>query len=235
MAEIFKNNFAVTLASGVDTDDVEWTLSTGHGDLFPTLSGGDYIRMTAAVGFPDNETSWEVVKVTDVTGDVITVVRAQDNTTAQSWSSSTTLQHRATADALSGFMQAANAALTGEMNAADQTVKRAVLKDYAETRSTPTDSGGTTTVNFEAGNVAHITLTTDTTIAFSNPPSSGVAAHMTLIFDQDGTGGWTVTMPGSVTKGALNLNLNASKRTIATLITLDGGSSYTLMNSFKET
>ncbi len=86
---------------------------------------------------------------------------------------------------------------SGDFDWADQELKRALLLDYAETLSSPV-SDGTVDLDLELGNVFDITLDQDTTFTFSNPPVSGTAGTFTLIIRQDGTGGHTVTLPGTV-------------------------------------
>lgn len=231
--QLFQNNLAVTLASPAADVDAVMSLSTGHGSFFPAITAPDFMLMTLAVGFPDAETNWEIVKVTDVTGDVISVSRAQEGTTALAWATSDTLQNRNTAGSLNGFMQEDNAILSGEMDAGDQIVGRPALKDYSEILDTPV-VGATTNVDFTLGNVAHIVLNQSTTLALLGAPISGRVGSMTLILEQNGTGGWAVGFPASVTRGALDLNTVATKTTIATLVTIDGGTTYTLMTAFKE-
>jgi hypothetical protein len=72
------------------------------------------------------------------------------------------------------------------------------LKDYAETRTTPSSSSGTLTLDINNGNVFEVTLTEDvTTLTVSNPSASGKACSFTLILTQDSTAR-TITWPGSV-------------------------------------
>jgi hypothetical protein len=57
-----------------------------------------------------------------------------------------------------------------------------------------TDSSSVT-INWNAGNVQQLALTTNSTLAFSNGQAGG---EYTLILNQDGTGGRTVTWPSNV-------------------------------------
>ena len=77
----FSNNASSVLSVAVDTDDTSFVLPSGQGSVFPTLSAGDYFYLT--VGVPG---ALEIVKVTARSGDTLTVTRAQESTTARSFS-----------------------------------------------------------------------------------------------------------------------------------------------------
>lgn len=83
MTYLATNNAFSTLAGSLSSIATTLTVATGHGDRFPVVSGGDYtyISLEDAAG---NE---EIVKVTAraTTSDVMTIVRAQDNTIARNW------------------------------------------------------------------------------------------------------------------------------------------------------
>lgn len=99
--QLFANNARSTLAAGINNSVTSLTVSTGEGALFPSPTGGDWFLATLAlrpVGV--TETAWEIVKVTARSGDALTIVRAQEGTTALSWSSGTLIELRATAGTL---------------------------------------------------------------------------------------------------------------------------------------
>lgn len=75
------NNARGQLSAGIDSDDTEISLKSGEGANFPALSAGDYFYCTLQKANGDNE----IVKATARTGDVVTIVRAQDGTTAKSF------------------------------------------------------------------------------------------------------------------------------------------------------
>jgi hypothetical protein len=78
----FTNNATSTLAAGINSSVTSLTVATGQGALFPALGAGDYFYCTLAnaVG------TIEIVKVTARSTDTFTITRAQDGTTATSWS-----------------------------------------------------------------------------------------------------------------------------------------------------
>ena len=84
MAVVFKNNAKTTLASGINSSATSITVSDGS--VFPSLTGSDIFFVTF-----DDGTNNEIVKVTSCSGDAgninLTVIRAQEGTTARAFSS----------------------------------------------------------------------------------------------------------------------------------------------------
>jgi hypothetical protein len=118
---------------------------------------------------------------------------------------------------------------TGEQNLADQLLTRPFIKDYAETVTAPTISGGTLVLNLENGNVFNVSLNANiTTLTISNPPISGRAGSFTLIFTADGTArtvtwGAAIKWPGGA---APTLTSTSTKRDMFVFATLDGGTTF---------
>ena len=85
---LFCNNASTTLAGAISNTATSLQVATGAGALFATpingtYTGGNYLCLTlndAATG-----QLFEVMHVTAVVGDTLTVVRAQEGTTALSW------------------------------------------------------------------------------------------------------------------------------------------------------
>lgn len=75
------NNAFGQLASSISDTDTTITLGTGEGARFPSLTGTQYFYATLA----DTSNLLEIVKVTARSGDVLTVIRGQDNTTAKAY------------------------------------------------------------------------------------------------------------------------------------------------------
>ena len=92
MVALFTNNAATTLASAVAPSDTSITVASAS--AFPTPTGGNYFLATL-VGITG--TPIEIVQVTSVTGNVFTVVRAQEGTTASSFNANDLVQLRITA------------------------------------------------------------------------------------------------------------------------------------------
>lgn len=96
MSVRFRNNSFTILAADISDVDVSITVATGGGALLPTLAVDQYFYAT----INDTEGNEEVIKVTAVTGDVLTVVRAQESTTALAFLAGSILENRITAQTL---------------------------------------------------------------------------------------------------------------------------------------
>ncbi len=88
-----KNNASSTLASPITTTSTSLILTTGAGALFPLLATGQWFWGTLT----NSSAAVEVVKVTAVSGDTMTIVRGQDGTTALAWNSGDVFELRPTA------------------------------------------------------------------------------------------------------------------------------------------
>ena len=96
MAIQFANNAYSTLASGITNSATSITLTTGEGARFPTLTGVHYFLATLI----DASNNLEIVKCTSRSTDVLTVVRAQESTTARAYATGDRIELRITAGVL---------------------------------------------------------------------------------------------------------------------------------------
>jgi hypothetical protein len=96
-----KNNAVGYLASAITASDVGLVLQSGNGASFPTLLSGDYfyVTLTSSGG------TTEIVKVTALVGDTMTIVRAQESTTANSFAIGTRVELRVTVASIAGYVQ----------------------------------------------------------------------------------------------------------------------------------
>ena len=91
----FSNNAATTLASGISSSATSATVVDAS--EFPTVGSGDYAYLTiASVTTADIE----IVKVTSITSNTLTIVREQDGTTGPAFNSSDRVELRVTNIAL---------------------------------------------------------------------------------------------------------------------------------------
>lgn len=100
---IWKNNANTTLAGTVSNVATTATLTPGAGALFPAPGADQYFTATfsdAATGLLN-----EIVHVTNVTGDVVTMARAQEGTTALNWAAGDLFSNLVTAGSLEAFGQ----------------------------------------------------------------------------------------------------------------------------------
>jgi len=95
MTQLFVNNLVVKLASGID--NISNTIAVENTTSFPVMVQGDWFYLTLSDKREGGELRWEVVKVTSYSTNTLTVIRAQSDTTAQSWSVGSELSLRVTA------------------------------------------------------------------------------------------------------------------------------------------
>ena len=98
---LFTNNAATTLASGLLIGATSLTVAAGTGAEFPTLTGSEYFYCTLA----NNAGSIEIIKVTARSTDTFTIVRGQDGTSAAAWSAGDKVELRLTRIDLLNFPQ----------------------------------------------------------------------------------------------------------------------------------
>jgi hypothetical protein len=79
--QLFTNNAVTTVGVALGIGATSLTVDTGDGALFPSPTGGDWFYLTLESG-----ASREIVQCTARAGDVLTIVRAQEGTSDQSWS-----------------------------------------------------------------------------------------------------------------------------------------------------
>jgi hypothetical protein len=90
----YTNNAATTLSASITNSQTSITVTTGGGALFPSLTGSQYFYCT----FENTAgTVREIVKVTARSTDTFTIVRAQDGTSAQAFSSGDKVELRVVA------------------------------------------------------------------------------------------------------------------------------------------
>ena len=88
----------------------------------------------------------------------------------------------------------AGGTMTGAINAGDQEISAAVLKDYAETDVALSSSSGVVAIDLANGNTGSLTLTESVTdIDFTNVPTNGVSSF-TVKVTQDASSAYTVAI-----------------------------------------
>lgn len=93
MAIKLANNASSTLATAISASDTGIVLATGTGSRFPVLATGDYFYATIV----STAGTREIVKATARVGDTLTIVRAQEGTTAASFATGAQFELRITA------------------------------------------------------------------------------------------------------------------------------------------
>lgn len=97
MAILYKNNANSTLASGITASATSLTVASGQGANFPSISGSDYFYATL-IRLSDG--AIEIVKVTARSTDTLTIVRAQESSTAYAFNTGDKIELRITAGML---------------------------------------------------------------------------------------------------------------------------------------
>lgn len=102
--QLFANNAKTTLAAGISSSATTLTVASGTGALFPTpVAGVSAFKVTlVSASVP---TSNEICLCTARSGDTLTIVRAQEGTTAKAFVLNDTVANFDTADVMGALVQ----------------------------------------------------------------------------------------------------------------------------------
>lgn len=124
MAELYSNGASSLLATNIATTDTVFQVENGYGSAFPNPTGGDYARLVVE----RTDGLFEIVYLTARVGDLLTVTRAQEGTTALAYTSGLArVEHRVTKGMLEAFMPKTGGTFTGAVNFSSQSVTNATL------------------------------------------------------------------------------------------------------------
>jgi len=168
MPVILKNNAFGFLQSAISNSDTVAVLQSGYGANFPSLGGGDYFYATIS---PTAGAS-EIVKVVARSGDTLTIVRAQEGTSALSFSAGSRTELRVTAqsvidaitDRVAGKDQASEISFvpTGGIAATDVQAALAEVDSEKIAFTRLDDSDGSSLVGYTQGGTNATTRTVQT-------------------------------------------------------------------------
>jgi hypothetical protein len=104
MTILFANNASTTISGSITAASTTVALAAGTGVSFPQPTGGNFYVAT----FYDQQTKTinEIIHVTAMAGDVATIIRAQEGTTAKVWNAGDIFANLITAGTLNAFVQA---------------------------------------------------------------------------------------------------------------------------------
>ena len=225
MAQKFANAARSTLASSITNVATSLTVATGEGSRFPALSAGDWFYAVL-----QDATNLEIVKVEARSGDTLsTITRAQQGTTAAAFSAGAVIGLRPTAADM-------KTPPTGDVvgTTDTQTLSGKTLTALKETKTAPSISAGTLTIDCSAGTVFAVSLNANiTTLSFTNVPATGTAFGLTLLFTADGTQrtitwGAAVKWPGGT---GPTMTATSGKVDTMVLLTHDGGTTWYAYNA----
>lgn len=118
----FTNNASALLAGSITAGDTSLSVEAGKGSLFPSISGSEYFLCTLVNASGDRE----IVKVTARATDTFTIERAQEGTTAQSWTLNVTrVELRLTAAIINEMVQKNGDTMAGDLNMDDNDITNA--------------------------------------------------------------------------------------------------------------
>lgn len=168
MAVLHKNNARSTLAAGITNVATSFSVAAGQGALFPNPGAGEFFYATLV----DASNNIEIVKVTARSTDTMTVVRAQDGTSARAYSLGDKFENRITAAALANKLDKD----TGGTVSGDLTVAANLIVNGNATLG---DAGAdTVTVNASTGSAPN-GFTATGSWSFATLQQNGVAVVTT--------------------------------------------------------
>lgn len=186
MAVQLKNNAVTTLAADITSSAT--SIPVADGSVFPALSGSGYTYVT----FEDTNSNREIVKVTAISSNTLTVVRAQDNTTARAFSDSDKCELRITAALLNDIATQADTDTNTEYTAGSGlTLTGTQFSNSAPDQTVALTGAGTTTIsgtypNFTitgaASNTSIDTMTGDGTTTALTLSSAPATENQTAVY-----------------------------------------------------
>ena len=170
MGIVFKNNAKTTLASSLSNSATSATVTDGS--VFPSLNAGEFFLVTF-----DDGTNNEICKCTARSGNTLTIVRAQESTTARAFSSGDSAEGRVTAGVLETIQENIAA------KSANQTVFNATTAGGATTYNIGTNPGVEANAMVFLNGVLqhHDTLSfSGTNLTFDAAPPNGMALEVII-------------------------------------------------------
>ena len=169
------NNAFGTISAGINSSATTVTLDSGQGARFPTLGGSDHFYGTLI----DTSNNVEIIKVTARSTDSMTVVRAQDNTTARAFSIGDRFELRPVAKLFEDILSEAVAA-------ADTIVNSMIATDAVNADSIAANAVGASELNVSGNGTSGQVLTSDADGTFSwADASSGAISSWKLLYNSN--------------------------------------------------
>lgn len=185
---LFANNAHCLLGEDLGAAETSLQLESGKGALFPDPGDGEIFIFTIEDLVQGVR---EVCYCSKRSGDVLTIERGKEGTSARDWIRSNTVivQQRITAGTLEYLAESGSG---GSGNARLDTAQEWIANQWVSPVTVAVVDNAVT-IDCEESNTFIIDLYADvTTLTLSNPRPG---MHIMLVFVQDATGGHTVTWP----------------------------------------
>lgn len=232
MAQKFTNNAESTLAGAILAGDTAMTVQSGHGALFPVLAAGDTANVTLTklvLGLPVRE----IVTVTARLGDVMTIVRGQEGTTALGFLGGDNVSLRPTAAGMNRKLDKTGDTMEGDLDLDGNDLTDAVLADFSLKYK---DSAASGALDYHNGSYQRWAPAVGAqSLSVANWPPAGELGTLTIEGVNLGAATITTTFTGKYIKNdgtfATTTSLNANNGTtlqvsgidFVVLWTRDGG------------
>lgn len=187
------NNASSLLAATINATDVTVSVTAGEGALFPVLGVGDYFYAV----LQDVNDNIEIVKVTARSTDAMTIVRAQEGTTARTWAGGDIFEQRMTVQTYVDYAAEVTAASVAGALASKASLSGATFTGgINEARGTVTMHATTMDLwaqpNIIDGSGSAVTIT-----AIANAPQAGARRTLYPITGTVITNGATFAVDGA--------------------------------------
>ena len=190
----FANNAKTTLSASLNNSAT--TCTVADASVFPTLGTYDYFYMT----LEDSSLNTEVVKVTGISSNTLTIARAQDGTSARAFASGDKAELRLPAKALADVT---NNEFTDPQVIPDGTIRTLTVKVITKTQRHPYYNVGST-LGFTIDDVESpfIELILGNTYKFDQSDSSNATHPLRLYYDVGKNRAYTTNVTTSGTPGS---------------------------------
>jgi hypothetical protein len=202
------NNVSGFLNTAITASDTGIVLQSGNGASFPALGAGEYFYATLV----STGGTLEVVKVTARSGDSMTVVRAQDNSSAASFAAGSRVEMRINAQAVLDVVDQVTASQVGftpvgGIAATDVQAALTELDSEAAKSATLAASGGSALVGFlQSGSGAQARTAQskmrDVVSVFDFMTSAQIADVQARTYSVDVSGAVQAAIDANATQGA---------------------------------
>lgn len=213
----FSNNGSSSLAGAINASANTVTVQSGDGAKFPTLAAGDTFPATLIKLVSGVEVR-EIVTVTAITGDIMTITRGQEGTTATTFSAGDRIENRLTAAVANGFVQGGN-----------QANPKIRVANYIDKTTTNAAATGTVTLDCDTADIFDLTLSGATTLALANLPTLSGETFAILVRVSQGATAYALTWFSGIswlTPGGVAPAAPAANKTIEYILTTKNGTAW---------